>query len=171
MKQEVLCSVYTRSMFAKEKGIEKKKKTVGFGFALFLTSAWLSFASGVVTPTMLFNYCPFDISWKDVFCLAFYFKWKYFVRIDHFLSETICLLCFCVLFSNIYSKIKVTTKNWSDLCNFYSKVIFWDFCLRKYFLFFFAELDYWCFTTILWKFQKNWTSGTCWKSGSKLPTL
>ena len=80
-----------------------------------------------------FTYCPFDISWKDVFCLAFYFKWKYFVLIDHILSETICLLCFCVLFSNIYTKIKVTAKNLSDLCNFYSKVIFWDFCPRKYF--------------------------------------
>ena len=33
------------------------------------------------------------------FCLAFYFKWKYFVLIDHILSETICLFCFCVLFS------------------------------------------------------------------------
>ena len=55
-------------------------------------------------------YCPFDISWKDVFCIAFYFKWKYFVLADHILSETICLLCFYVLFSNIYTKIKVTAK-------------------------------------------------------------
>ena len=37
------------------------------------------------------NYCPFDIISKDVFCLAFYFEWKYFVLIDHILSETICL--------------------------------------------------------------------------------
>ena len=83
--------------------------------------------------------CPFDISRKDVFCLAFYFEWKYFVLIDHIQSETICLFCFSVLLSNIYSKIKFTAKNWSDLCNFYSKVIFWSFCLRKYFLLFFAE--------------------------------
>ena len=27
--------------------------------------------------------CPFDISQKDAFCLAFYFEWKYFVLIDH----------------------------------------------------------------------------------------
>ena len=87
------------------------------------------------------NYCPFDISWKDGFYLAFYFKWKYFVLIDHIWSETICLLCFCVLFSNIYTKIKVTAKSWSDLCNFYSKVIFRNFCLRKYFLLFFAEFE------------------------------
>ena len=78
------------------------------------------------------DYCPFDISWKDVFCLAFYFKCKYFVLVDHILSETICILCYCVLFSNIYTKIKVTVKSWSDLCNFY-KVIFLNFCLRKYF--------------------------------------
>ena len=32
-------------------------------------------------------------------------------------------------------------KRWSDLCNFYSKVIFWNFCLRKYFLLFFAEFE------------------------------
>ena len=35
--------------------------------------------------------CPFDITWKDFVCLAFYFKWKYFVLFDHILSETICL--------------------------------------------------------------------------------
>ena len=29
----------------------------------------------------------------------------------------------------------------SDLCNFYSKVIFWNFCLRKHFLLFFAEFE------------------------------
>ena len=43
------------------------------------------------------------------------------------------LLCFCDLFSNIYTKIKVTAKSWSDLCGFYSKVIFLNFCIRKYF--------------------------------------
>ena len=86
-------------------------------------------------------YCPFDISWKDVFCLVFYFRWKYFVLIDHILSETICLFCFCVLFSNIYTKIKFTAKSWSDPCIFYSKLIFWNFCLRKYFLLFFAEFE------------------------------
>ena len=87
--------------------------------------------------------CPFDITRKDVsfFCLAFYFKWKYFILVDHILSETICLFCFCVLFSDIYSKIKFTAINWSDLCTFYSTVIFWNFCLRKYFLIFFAKFE------------------------------
>ena len=109
----------------------------------------------------LADYCPFDISWKDVFCLAFYFKWKYFVLTDHILSETICLFYFCVLFSNIYTKIKFTAKNWSDLCNFCSKVIFFIFVLVNIFYFSLLNLNYWCFTTILWKFQKNWTSETC----------
>ena len=36
-------------------------------------------------------YCPFDITWKDFVCLAFYFEFIYFVLIDHFLSEIICL--------------------------------------------------------------------------------
>ena len=88
------------------------------------------------------TYCPFDVSRKDIFCLAFYFKWKYFVLIDHILSETICLFCFfCVLFSNIYPKIKITAKIWTHLCNFYRKVNFWNYWLRKYFLLFFAEFE------------------------------
>ena len=87
------------------------------------------------------TYCPFDISRIDVFCLAFYLKWKYFVLIDYIVSETICLFCFCVLFSNMYPKIKFIAKTWSDLCNFYSKVIFLNFCLSKYFLLFFAEFE------------------------------
>ena len=65
-------------------------------------------------------------------------NWKW---TDHILSETICLFCFYVLFSNIYSKIKFTAQKWSDLWIFYSKVIFWIFCLRKYFLFFFADFE------------------------------
>ena len=88
------------------------------------------------------SYCPFDISWKDVFCLAFYLKWKYFVLFDCIFSEIICLFCFCVLFSNMYPKIKFIAKSWSDLCNFYySNVIFLNFCPSKYFLLFFAEFE------------------------------
>ena len=85
--------------------------------------------------------CPFDITRKDIFCLVFYFKWKYFVLVDHILSETICLFCLGVLFLCIYSKIKFTVIILSDLCNFYSKVIFWNFCLRKYLFLFFAEFE------------------------------
>ena len=43
---------------------------------------------------------------------------------------------------NFYPKIKFTAKIWSDLCNFYRKVIFfWSFWLRKYFLLFFSEFS------------------------------
>ena len=99
-------------------------------------------------------YCPFDNTQKDI-CLTFYFKWKYFVLTDHTFSETICLFCFCVLSSNRYPKIKFTAKNWSDLCNFYSKVIFGRFVLENIFYFSLLNSNYWCFTTILWKFQKK----------------
>ena len=108
---------------------------------------------------------------KVFFCLAFYSKWKCFVPIYHILSETICLSCFCILFSNIYPKIKFMAKNWSDLCNFCSKVIFLIFVYENIFYFSFLNLNYCCFTTILWKFQKNWTRGISLKSASKLPTL
>ena len=83
-----------------------------------------------------------NISQTDFFCLVFYLKWNYFVLIDHILSKNICLFCFCVLFSKMYPKIKFMAKNWSDLCNFYNKVIFWNSYLRKYFLLFFAEFEF-----------------------------
>ena len=41
----------------------------------------------------------------------------------------------------MYLKIKFITKNWSDLCNFYSKAIVLNFCPRKYFLLFFADFE------------------------------
>ena len=125
-----------------------------------------------VSYSRMSDYCPFDITLKDVFCLAFHFKWKYFVLIDHTLSETICLFCFCVLFSNIYPKNKFMAKIVSDLCNFYSKVIFcFTFCLRKYFLLLFAEFELLMFPNNIVKLSKKWTSKTCWKSSLKLPTL
>ena len=52
--------------------------------------------------------------------------------VDQVLSETVCLFCFCVVFfffSNIGPKIKLMAENWSYVCNFYSKVIFWKLCL------------------------------------------
>ena len=116
-------------------------------------------------------YCPFDISWKDVFCLAFYFKWKYFVLIDHILSENICLFCFCVLFSNIYTKMNLRPKVGLTYAISVVKWFFGIFVLENMFYFSLLTFNDWCSTTILWKFQKIWTRETCWKSGSKLPTL
>ena len=67
-------------------------------------------------------------------------------------------------------KLNLRPKNWSDICIFYSKVMFLDFLSKK--IFSLLNLNYWCFTKILWKFKKKkWTSGICRKSGSKLPTL
>ena len=51
------------------------------------------------------------------------------------------------------------------------KWFFGVFVWENIFYFSLLNLNYWCFTTILWKFQKNWTSRSCWKSASKLPTL
>ena len=68
--------------------------------------------------------------------------------IDHILSETICIFSFCVLFSNIYPKLKVTAKNWSDL-------FFFNFWLRKYFLCFFAEFELVMFHNNIVKFSEQ----------------
>ena len=51
------------------------------------------------------------------------------------------------------------------------KWLFGNFVYENIFYFSLLVLNYWCFTTILWKFQKKWISGTCWKSASKLSTL
>ena len=103
--------------------------------------------------------CPFDITRKNVFCLEFYFKWKYFVLIVQILLETICLIHFCVLFSNNYPKIKFMAKHWSDQCKFYSEVIFESFVWENICYLSLLSLHYWCFTTLLWKFQNNWSVG------------
>ena len=79
------------------------------------------------------------VCWENVSCLSFYLKWNYFVQNVHTLSETICLFCFYILFSNMFPKIKFMSKTWSNLCNFYSKAILCNFCLRNYFILFFAE--------------------------------
>ena len=85
------------------------------------------------------------------FCLAVYFKWwKYFVLIDRILTKTICLRCFCVLFLNIYPKVKFAAKTLSDLWNFYSKVIFFFFFyLRKYLLLSFTDFQLLIFHNIV----------------------
>ena len=67
--------------------------------------------------------------------------------------------------SHIYSKIKFTTKILTSVIS----IVKWFFCFFT-FTFFMMNLNQWCFTTILWKFQKKWTSVTCWKHASKLPT-
>ena len=88
----------------------------------------------------------------------------FFVLTDHILSEIICLFCFCVLFPTMYPDIKLTAKNWPDLCIFIGKwVSFFNFCGGKYFFFFRVCLNYSCFynniysntVNILEKFNKR----------------
>ena len=118
-----------------------------------------------------YAYCPFDISRKDVFCLAFYLKWKYFVLIDYILWETIWLFSFCVCSQMCTLKLNLLPKVGMTYAISIVKWFFEIFVLVNIFYFPLLNLNYWCFKTILWKFQKNWTSKTCWKSASKLPTL
>ena len=73
------------------------------------------------------------MTWKDIFCLAFYLKRKKNVLIEHILSGTIWLFCFCVLFSNLYLKIEFTAKHWSDLCNYDHSSDFLEFSPGKIF--------------------------------------
>ena len=79
---------------------------------------------------------------EDVFAWHFILNENIFLT-DYILSETICLFCLCfvlinIYHENIYHEIKFKAKHWSDLCNIYSKVIFFKFCLSKYVLPFFA---------------------------------
>ena len=89
------------------------------------------------------------------FCLASYVKWKYVILIGHIISDTICIFCFCVLFSNIYPKIKFRPK--IGLTNTNSMVKWFLEVLSKkiFFTFFLLNFEYWCFRTTLWKFQKK----------------
>ena len=89
------------------------------------------------------------------FLLGVLFLMKTFCSDWPILSETICLFCFCIWYSNIYPEIKFMAKNWSNLCKFYGKVIFWNFCLRKYFLFFFVKFEFVMFHNNIVKFQKK----------------
>ena len=75
---------------------------------------------------------------KTSFCLAFYFKSKYYVLIDHILSETICLFCFCVcsqiftLKLNLRPKICLTYAisivKWFFLEFLFKKIVFTFLC-------------------------------------------
>ena len=127
-------SIFEQACF--RNGIRKKKennikqnKTVKNIFADMKTVNLLEKCPQIVFDNV---YCPFDITRKD-----FFFAWRFILNenilTDHILSETICLLCYCVLFSNMYPKIKFIAKNLSDLCNFYRKVIFWDVLTKKIF--------------------------------------
>ena len=94
------------------------------------------------------------LSFRHLLEKRFFFAWRFilnetFVLIDHILSKTICRFSFCVLFSNMYPKIKFIAKHWSNLCNFYSKVIFLEFLSETFFLLFFVEFEFLMFHNIV----------------------
>ena len=63
--------------------------------------------------------------------------------IDNILSETVCRLCSCALFSNISCKINFMAKTGSDLCKWGLSIVKWIFERKKnifFFFFFFAFL-------------------------------
>ena len=117
------------------------------------------------------TYCPFDISRKDVFCLAFILNENilFWLTISNQKPFVFSVSVFC---SQIFTvKLNLRPKIGLTYAISIVKWFFGVFVYENIFYFSLLNLNYWCFTTILWKFQKNWTSGTCWKSASKLPTL
>ena len=93
------------------------------------------------------------ISYQKLFVVFFFCFFFFFCFLLLFFF---CFLFhFCGLISNtrIYSKIKLMTKNWSDLCNFYSKMIFWNF--DKVFLLFFAKFELLMFHNNIVKISKK----------------
>ena len=82
---------------------------------------------------------------KMFFALRFIFQGKYSVLIDHILSESICLFCFCVLFSKVYSKIKITIKIGLTYDIFIIKLFFYLFFILFIFLFYFIFIFYFIF--------------------------
>ena len=86
-------------------------------------------------------YRSLDITRKDVLSLEFYFKWKYFILIDHILSETIVFSVSVFLFSNLRPKIKFCPKIGLTYAIYIVKYLVWKFFPRKCVLLFFAELD------------------------------
>ena len=64
-----------------------------------------------------------------------------FFLIDHILSETICLSCFCTLFSNIYHKFKFMAKIGPTSAISIVNWIFGKKKIRKYVLFFFTDFE------------------------------
>ena len=116
-------------------------------------------------PSMVQLLSTFDIIRGKTFHSAFYFL------TDHILSETICLFFFCFCSQNFYPIIKLTAKN---CLNYTISIVKW------FFFFIFVRVNifllWWIWIVDISRqycenFRKNWTSRTCWKSASNLPTL
>ena len=111
------------------------------------------------------NYCPFDIIWKDVFAWRFNLNENilFWLTISYqkpfvFSASVFCSQIF-ILKLNVWPKIGLT------YVISIVKMIF------GFFFSFLPNLNYYVSQQYCENFRKNWTSETCWKSDSKLPTL
>ena len=95
---------------------------------------------------------------KTFLCLSYYLKWKYLVWLTISCQKPF-VFSVSVLFSNIYPKIElifmVNKNKKKQNNNFYSKVIFKLLSWKIFFYYCLLNVNYWCFTAILWKFQKK----------------
>ena len=79
----------------------------------FGESFWCLFFRQCLVPVPV-PYCPFDITRKDVFFLAFYFKWKYLFWMTISYQKpfvfSVCVFCsqICTLKLNLWPKIGMT---------------------------------------------------------------
>ena len=96
------------------------------------------------------------------------FAWRFILigSIDFSVIKWFLFLCFV----SRYLQNQFNGQKWSDLGNFYSKLVVWEMFVKTYIYFSSLILNYQCTITILWKSQKFWTGGTCCKPASKLPT-
>ena len=85
------------------------------------------------------GYCPLNSTWKDVFCLAFYFKWKYLFWLTIFYKKPFFFSVFCFQICTLKLNLRLTIGLTYTIS--IVKWFFLNFCLRKYFLLFFA--DFW----------------------------
>ena len=102
-----------------------------------------------------------------------FFAWRFILNLNyHILAEIIFFFSvsvfgseICTLTLNQRPKIglayAISTVEW----------FFGNFDSENSFHVSLQNLNYWCFATKMWTFQKNWANGTCWIFASKLPTL
>ena len=113
--------------------------------------------------------CPFDITWKDVFCFAFYFKWTHFGVIEISYQKP---FFFCVFWSQIFTvKLNLRPKIGPTCAISIVKWLFW--CFLKgifFFFFFFLGFVFLCWFLILGISQKHYENSNKWKL-LNLPTI
>ena len=98
-------------------------------------------------------YYPFNINWKNIFCFAFYFKWKYFVLTTSYQKPFVfSVSVFCsqnLPKSNLRPNIGLTYA--ISIVKWFFKI----FCLKKYFLLFFVVFEVLMFHNNTVKFSEK----------------